>query len=31
MGIYLLIAFTAIGGAIVSYFMLQDRPHKANR
>jgi hypothetical protein len=31
MGIYILMAFTAIGGSIVGYFMLQNRTRKENR
>jgi hypothetical protein len=31
MGIYILMAFSAVGAAIVGYFMLQDRGRKAKR
>jgi hypothetical protein len=31
MGIYILMAFTAVAAAIVGYFMLQDRPHRVKR
>ena len=31
MGIYILLAFSLVGAAIVGYFMFQDRGSKANR
>jgi hypothetical protein len=31
MGIYILLAFSVVGAAIVGYFMFQDRGSKANR
>jgi hypothetical protein len=30
-GIYILMAFSVVGAAIVGYFMLQDRGSKAHR